>query len=104
MVHRSRIMGAGHAGAMGLGVCVNANTAGGNKKQGLACVVGFGNRNVTHVQNQTGSTLASRSIIFSMGQLSGVGRGVSPFNVPGMYTRKDGAKTVAPFPFVGWCK
>lgn len=104
MVHRSRIMGAGHAGAMGLGVCVNTDNGGGNKKQGLACVVGFGIRNVTHVQTQTASTPLSRSMIYSMGQLSGVGRGMSPFNVAGMYTSKDGARTVAPFPFVGWCK
>jgi hypothetical protein len=39
-----------------------------------------------------------------MSQLSGVGRGMSPFNVPGTYTKKDSAKIIAPFPFVGWCK
>jgi hypothetical protein len=101
---KSRVMGAGLAGSSSLGVCVNASGAGGNKKQGLSGLVGFGNRNVSYVQRRTGSTVVSRSIIYSMGQLSGVGRGVSAFNIPGMYTRKDGAKTVAPFPFVGWCK
>lgn len=101
---RGRVMGAGLAGSYALGVCVNANGAGGSKKQGLPGVVGFGNRTVSHVQHRTGSTPYSRSLIFSMSQLSGVGRGMSPFNVPGTYTRKDSAKIIAPFPFVGFCK
>lgn len=101
MVHRSRIMGAGLAGATSFGVSVNADGAGGSKKQGLAGMVGFGNlgRSVNHVRRETGSTPLSRSMIYSMGQMSGVGRGVSAFNVPGMYTRKDGARTVEPFPW-----
>lgn len=102
MVHRSRIMGAGLAGASTLGVSVNSNTAGGSKKQGLSRLVGLGNlgRVVEKVRTRTGSTVLSRSMIYSMGQLSGVGRGVSAFNIPGMYTHKDGAHTVKPFAFV----
>jgi len=99
MGSRARVMGAGLAGSTAVFVSVNANGAGGSKKQGLPGLVGFGSRNVSHVQHRTGSTPLSRSMIYSMGQLSGVGRGMSAFNVPGMYTRKDGAKTVAPFPF-----
>lgn len=99
MSSRVRVMGAGLASSTALYVSVNANGAGGNKKQGLPGSVGFGTRNISHVQHRTGSTPLSRSMIYSMGQLSGVGRGVSSFNVPGMYTRKDGARTVAPFPF-----
>lgn len=101
---RSRVMGAGLAGTTSLGVCVNANGAGGNKKQGLSGNVGLGNRTISAVQHRTGSTPAKRNMIYSMSQLSGVGRGKSPFNVPGMFTQKDAGRTVAPFPFVGWCK
>lgn len=101
---RAKVMGAGLAGSTSLGVCVNADGAGGSKKQGLSVVVGMSSTNIRYVENRTGSTAASRSMIYSMGQLSGVGRGVSAFNIPGSYTKKTGAHTVAPFPFVGWCK
>ena len=101
---KSRVMGAGLAGSTNLGVCVNANGAGGNKKQGLARTVGLGMRTISGISHRTDSTPAQRNMIYSMSQLSGVGRGVSPFNIPGMYTKKDAGRTVAPFPFVGWCK
>jgi hypothetical protein len=101
---KSRVMGAGLAGSTNLGVCVNANGAGGSKKQGLARTVGLGMRTISEISHRTDSTPAKRNMIYSMSQLSGVGRGRSPFNIPGMYTHKDAGRTVAPFPFVGWCK
>ena len=88
---KSRVMGAGFAGATTQNVNVNASSGGGSKKQGLVAMTGFGNRNVRHVRTRAVGIVPDRFKIFYVSQLSGVGRGHSAFNVPGMFTSVHGS-------------
>ena len=88
---KSRMMGAGFAGSLTRRVNVNANSGGGNKKQGLVATTAFGNRTIRHVKTRCVGHPADRFKICFVNQLGGVGRGRSMFNVPGMYTNVHGA-------------
>ena len=63
-------------------VNVNLNTAGGNRKQGLASTVGKEHWETNAIQTSAVGTQAGRSTIFFMNQLGGVGRGMSQFTIP----------------------
>jgi hypothetical protein len=88
---KSRMMGAGFAGSLTRRVNVNGNSGGGSKKQGVVATTGFGNRTIRHVRTKCIGDTASRFKICFVNQLSGVGRGKSQFNVPGMFTNVHGA-------------
>jgi len=88
---KSRVMVAGFAGASTKNVNVNAPSGGGNKKQGLVSMTGFGNRHVHQIQRRAIGGPKDRFKIFFVSQLSGVGRGHSPFNVSGMFTNVHGS-------------
>jgi hypothetical protein len=63
-------------------VNVNLNTAGGNKKQGIAPTVGKDHWADSAIQIRADGTAATRALIISMNQLGGVGRGYSQFYSP----------------------
>jgi len=90
-------MGAGFAGSTKYSTNVNINTAGGNKKQGLASTIGLDP--FANVAIRTNSYGTKRDYIFTMNQLGGVGAGQSQFNVAGTYTKKDGLAYKAPYEF-----
>jgi len=75
---KARIIGPSTAGGLSRGVNVNLNTAGGNKKQGLPLGVGH----YSYEQYRKIKTKAmgdKREFIFTLRQLSGVGRHKTPF-------------------------
>ena len=88
---KSRMMGAGFAGSLTRRVNVNGNSGGGNKKQGLVSMTGFGNRTFRHVRTRSIGAPTDRFRICFTNQLGGVGKGRSMFNVPGMYTNVHGS-------------
>lgn len=77
-------------------VNMNLNTAGGSKKQGLTSVVGLSAWSNSVVKMNLGNPV-SRSTIFTMNQLGGVGVGKSMFNTPSSYAHPDGVRRVAPY-------
>jgi len=89
---------AGGAGLTKKGVSVNGNTAGGDKKQGIASRVRdhWANR---AVQIEANGTVHGRSLIFHMNQLGGVGVGHSMFRVAGKYTNPRAVRRIAPYSF-----
>jgi len=88
---KSRTMGAGFAGSSTYGVNINAPSGGGNKKSGLISTVGVSSLNISFVRTKTVGSAKERAKICFVNQLSGVGRGRSMFNVPGMFTNVHGA-------------
>ena len=92
---------AGGAGSTVYGVNVNLNTAGGSKKQGLPP---FTNTSTPWAMRalliKANSTPYQRNTIYSMNQLSGVGRGKSEFNIGSAgISHPDGAKRTPPYQF-----
>lgn len=71
---KSRIMGAGNAGASSF-IALNGNQGGGNKKQGLPSTIG----RIASI-DYTRSFGNNRDVVFSVNQLGGVGKGRSMFS------------------------
>ena len=86
---KSRIIGAGNAGSLGYNANVNLNTAGGTKKQGFPSITGYRPREIDNIV-KTKATGDKRDFIFSMNQIGGIGRGISPYNpsADGIYKRE----------------
>jgi hypothetical protein len=82
-----RKMVAGFAGSSN----INAPSGGGNKKSGLTSTMGTTSLTIGTVRTRTIGNARERSKICFVNQLSGVGRGRSMFNVPGMYTNVHGS-------------
>lgn len=97
----SRIKGfsAGGAGLTSRRVNVNLNTAGGDKKQGIASRVALGYRSNRVVQTEANGTEYGRNLIFFMNQLGGVGAGHSMFQVAGKYSRPRGVRSTPTYSF-----
>jgi hypothetical protein len=97
----SRIKGfsAGGAGLTSRNVNVNLNTAGGDKKQGIASRVALGYRSNRAVQIEANGTAYGRNLIFFMNQLGGVGAGHSMFQVAGKYSRPRGVRRTPTYSF-----
>tara|TARA_B100001093_G_C26567035_1_gene901266 strand:- start:423 stop:887 length:465 start_codon:yes stop_codon:yes gene_type:complete len=95
---RIRTMGAGLGGSTANNVNVNANTGGGNKKQGLSTTT---NKRVQFVSNaiKNRSYGENRNVIFCMNQLGGIGA-VSGGNGSRMFgTTSDGVKDCITGPY-----
>jgi len=90
---------AGGAGLTSRKVNVNLNTAGGDKKQGIAPRVGIDHWANRAVQIEANGTVYGRNLIFYMNQLGGVGAGHSMFHVAGKYNRIGGVRRTAPYSF-----
>ncbi len=99
MSSRAKVMGAGFAGSTQSNVNVNANTAGGLKKQGIVSRMGLNNWSNSAVQSQANGSVKGRSSIFFMNQLGGIGRGQSQFMVAGSFAKKRGGKRRMPVAF-----
>ena len=97
----SRIKGfsAGGAGLTSRRVNVNLNTAGGDKKQGIASRVGIDHWANRAVQTEANGTVYGRNLIFFMNQLGGVGAGHSMFQVAGKYSRPRGVRRTPTYSF-----
>jgi hypothetical protein len=80
-------------------VNMNLNTAGGSKKQGLTSLVGLDNWADRAVKINSIGTPATRSTIFTMNQLGGIGNGRSMFNVASNAARPDGVTRIPPYVF-----
>ena len=91
---KARIIGAGNAGSLGYGANVNLNTAGGTKKQGSPASLGYRPQEIDRVI-KTKATGDKRDFIFSMNQIGGIGRGISPYN-----PSADGIHKQEPYKYV----
>ena len=98
MPGKIRTMGAGLGGSTSRNVNVNANTGGGNKKQGLSTTT---NKRVQFVSNaiKARSYGENRNVVFCMNQLGGIGA-VSGGNGSRMFgTTSDGVKDCITGPY-----
>jgi len=78
---------------------MNLNTAGGSKKQGLTSLVGLDNWSDRAVKINSIGTPATRSTIFTMNQLGGVGVHRSMFNTASSFARPDGVTRIPAYVF-----
>ena len=98
MPGKARTMGAGLGGSTSRNVNVNANTGGGNKKQGLSTTT---NKKVQFVSNaiKNRSYGESRNVIFCMNQLGGVGAVSGGSNSRMFGSTSDGVKDCITGPY-----
>ena len=98
MPGKARTMGAGLGGSTSRNVNVNANTGGGNKKQGLSTTT---NKKVQFVSNaiKNRSYGENRNVIFCMNQLGGVGAVSGGSNSRMFGTTSDGVKDCIKGPY-----
>lgn len=92
-------LGACGAGSSILGVNVNMNTGGGNKKCGLVSLTNLPASYVTRaILMRAYVAPRQRKMIYPGNQLGGVGRGRSMFNVVG-FSSADGSAKFPPYEF-----
>jgi hypothetical protein len=104
MSSRSKMFGAGLAGASSYGVNPNLNTSGGDKKQGFAPTVGLNNWSNRAVLIDANGQNKSHNYVFCMNQLGGVGASRSQFRTATSSAKPDGisknSKSCNKFQFV----
>jgi hypothetical protein len=90
MSSRSKMLGAGLAGATSRRVNPNLNTAGGNKKQGYASTTTLSTWGRRAVSVQANGQNPTHDFVFCVNQLGGVGAGKSQFRTAGSAAKPDG--------------